>query len=228
MGKVIMDAAMSLDGFVADEHDAPGPIFDWYENGDVPVTLADEERVFHTSPASAAYLRDLDRRTAACVIGRRLFDITGGWGGRPPAGEAVFVVTHRPPSDWAHPEAPFTFVDGVAEAVAQARDFAGERDVSVSAGLVGGQALELGLGRRGARQPGPGVPRPRTALRRRPRRRHVVAGRPGDHPGRPGDPPDLPGPAALSGPGLRRQPAWSRRTSSRTPGIAASTAARVS
>lgn len=145
MGKVIMDAAMSLDGFVADEHDAPGPIFDWYENGDVAVTLADEERVFHTSPASAAYLRDLNRRTAACVIGRRLFDITGGWGGRPPAGEAVFVVTHRPPADWAHPEAPFSFVDGVAEAVEQARAFAGERDVSVSAGLVGGQALELGL-----------------------------------------------------------------------------------
>ena len=145
MGKVIMDAAMSLDGFVADEHDAPGPIFDWYENGDVAVTLADEERVFHTSAASAAYLRDLNRRTAACVIGRRLFDLTAGWDGRPPAGEAVFVVTHRPPLDWTHPAAPFTFVDGVAEAVAQARAFAGERDVSVSAGLVGGQALELGL-----------------------------------------------------------------------------------
>ncbi len=145
MGKVILEAAMSLDGFVADDHDDPGPIFDWYENGDVPVTLADEQRVFHTSPASAAYLREAAGRTAACVIGRRLFDLVGGWDGRPPAGEAVFVVTHRPPADWAHPEAPFTFVGGVAEAVERARAFAGDRDVSVSAGLVGGQALELGL-----------------------------------------------------------------------------------
>jgi hypothetical protein len=29
MGKVIANAAMSLDGFVADTSDAVGPLFDW-------------------------------------------------------------------------------------------------------------------------------------------------------------------------------------------------------
>jgi hypothetical protein len=36
------------------------------------------------------------------VIGRRLFDLTNGWNGRPAAGDHVFVVTHRPPTDWEH------------------------------------------------------------------------------------------------------------------------------
>jgi hypothetical protein len=34
----------------------------------------------------------------------------------------VFVVTHRPPTDWEHADtAPFTFVDGVEKAVAAPR-----------------------------------------------------------------------------------------------------------
>ena len=75
-----------------------------------------------------------------------LFDLTNGWNGRPPVGEAVFVVTHRPPRDWDFPDAPFTFVpDGVASAVAQAKELAGDRTVSVSPGNVGGQAFEAGL-----------------------------------------------------------------------------------
>jgi dihydrofolate reductase len=61
-------------------------------------------------------------------------------------GDHVFVVTHRPPAAWGHPGAPFTFVtDGVARAIAQARAFAGDGDVSVTAGEIGGQALEAGL-----------------------------------------------------------------------------------
>jgi hypothetical protein len=57
MAKVIAAAAMSLDGFIADNSDAPGPIFDWYENGDVEITGADPDRVFHVSQATADYLR---------------------------------------------------------------------------------------------------------------------------------------------------------------------------
>ncbi len=32
MGKVVMNAAVSLDGFVAMDDDLPGPIVDWYGN----------------------------------------------------------------------------------------------------------------------------------------------------------------------------------------------------
>jgi dihydrofolate reductase len=146
MGTVTMQASMSLDGFIADPSDAVGPLFDWYGNGEVEFTGADPDRVFHVSAASAGYLREAWANAAAGVIGRRLFDITNGWNGRPPVGEAVFVVTHRPPTDWDFPDAPFTFVtDGVASAVAQAKAFAGDRVVSVSPGNVGGQAVAAGL-----------------------------------------------------------------------------------
>jgi hypothetical protein len=53
--------------------------------------------VFHVSPASAEYLRTAWSNVAVDVIGRRLFDLTNGWNGRPAVGEAVFVVTHEPP-----------------------------------------------------------------------------------------------------------------------------------
>lgn len=32
-GQVIATAAMSLDGFIADQSDAVGPLFDWYGTG---------------------------------------------------------------------------------------------------------------------------------------------------------------------------------------------------
>ncbi|GAA3953820.1 dihydrofolate reductase family protein [Actinomadura viridis] len=141
MSKVIMTATVSLDGFIASEDDAVGPLFDWYGNGDVAVTMGDPGRVFHVTPASAGYVRSLGG-IRATVIGRRLFDITNGWNGVPAAGEHVFVVTHEPPADWPFPDAPFTFVGDVPPAVEQARALG---DVSVAAGDVGGQALAAGL-----------------------------------------------------------------------------------
>src|SRR6266568_946705 len=71
MGKVIAKASMSLDGFIADTNDQVGPLFDWYYNGDVEVTGADPGLVFHTSPASADYLRAAWSTIGADVISRR-------------------------------------------------------------------------------------------------------------------------------------------------------------
>jgi hypothetical protein len=67
-----------------------------------------------------------------------------GWEGRPPAGEHVVVVSHRPKPDGWHPEASYHFVDDVA-AVTKAKLLAGKGTVAVAAGNVGGQALALGL-----------------------------------------------------------------------------------
>jgi dihydrofolate reductase len=147
MGIVVMQASMSLDGYIADPAGGVGPLFDWYGNGEVELTAADPDRVFHVTAASAGYLRQAWANVVAGVIGRRLFDFTNGWNGRPPVGEHVFVVTHQPPSDWEFlPEAPFTFVtDGVESAVAQAKAYAKDKDTSVSPGNVGGQALVAGL-----------------------------------------------------------------------------------
>jgi dihydrofolate reductase len=66
--------------------------------------------------------------------------------GKPAAGEHVFVVTHRPPTDWAHADtAPFTFDGGVEKATAAAKEFAGDRLVDLADGQIGSQALKLGL-----------------------------------------------------------------------------------
>lgn len=146
MGKVIVQASMSLDGFIADTNDSVGPLFDWYGNGDVAFAGGDPERVFHVSQASADYLREAWSNVSTAVIGRRLFDLTNGWNGRPAVGDAVFVVTHEPPTDWPYPDAPFTFVtEGVEHAIAQAKAAAGGRDVSLTAGSLTGQALQAGL-----------------------------------------------------------------------------------
>ena len=142
MGDIVMHNAVSVDGFVADENDDIGPLFDWYFNGDTPLTDGSDFRV---SGASAAYVRSAWESVGSMVIGRHLFDIMNGWDGRPPAGDHVVVVSHRPKPEGWHPEASYHFVDDVTEAVARASEFAGERTVTVAAGNVGGQALALGL-----------------------------------------------------------------------------------
>ena len=147
MGRTIMGAAaVSLDGFIADDNDGVGPLFDWLDNGDVTWSLPGSEDESRTTQASADYMQSHYRDVAAVVIGRRLFDLTNGWNGKPAIGEHVFVVTHQPPTDWEYADtAPFTFVDGVEKAIAAAKEFAGERDVDVGAGQIGSQALKLGL-----------------------------------------------------------------------------------
>ena len=147
MGKTIMGAAaVSLDGFIADDNDGVRPLFDWLGNGDVAWSFPGTDGESRTTQASADFMLSHYRNLAANVIGRRLFDLTNGWNGKPAAGEHVFFVTHQPPTDWEYADsAPFTFVDGVEKAIATAKEFAGDRDVDVAAGQIGGQALKLGL-----------------------------------------------------------------------------------
>ena len=42
MGKVGMYASVSVDGFLSDENDQPGPLFDWLSSGDVPLDESGE------------------------------------------------------------------------------------------------------------------------------------------------------------------------------------------
>jgi dihydrofolate reductase len=153
VGIVIMNNSVSVDGFIADEHDDVGPLHDWYWNGDTPITDVGDEGYDHSgagngfkvSRASAAYVGPIWASIGTIVMGRNLFDLVNGWEGRPPAGDHVVVVSHRPKPDGWHPEASYHFVDSVAEAIAKARELAGERIVAVNAGDVGGQILAAGL-----------------------------------------------------------------------------------
>jgi dihydrofolate reductase len=146
MAEVIANMSMSLDGFIEDQRGGVAEVFAWTTSGSTASTMPGDDREFRTSAASADYLRRGVTGTGALVCGRRLFDLTRGWGGRHPVGCPVFVVTHRAPTDWAHPEAPFTFVtDGVASAIRQARAVAGDRTVAVASADIAAQALDLGL-----------------------------------------------------------------------------------
>jgi len=146
---VVLHDVVSLDGFVADLHDDPGPLFDWYFNGDQPLGAQDMADPapggLRVSRTSYDYVRPMWDAIGCMVIGRHLFDLTNGWEGRPPTGEHVVVVSHRPRPEGWHPEASYDFVDDVSSAIARARKLAGDRVVALAAGDVGGQALGLGL-----------------------------------------------------------------------------------
>jgi dihydrofolate reductase len=143
MGKVVMYSTVSVDGFIADENDQVGPLFDWMSGGDVPLDGSGDVKV---SQASYDYIRPYWDEIGVTVVGRHVFDMTDGWNGKPPSGIAhMVVVTHRPMPEGWDPTAPFHFVDGVEAAMARAQELAGDRTVEVAAGDVGGQVLAAGF-----------------------------------------------------------------------------------
>jgi dihydrofolate reductase len=146
MANVLTHMCMSLDGFVAQPDDNPAELFDWYWGGDVEVPSAQESMSFSVDAASAAMLRELTSACGAVIAGRRLFDQTDGWGDNHPAGAPVVVVTHRPPPERAAERFPrTTFTGSVEEAVATAKEIAGERFVTVASADIIQQALNLSL-----------------------------------------------------------------------------------
>ena len=153
MGKVIMHSVVSVDGFIADEKGEVGPLHEWYFSGDVPIAAGGDDQYDHSgagngirvSRASAGYVRSMWESIGTTVLGRNLFDQVNGWEGKPPAGDHVVVVSHRPkPGGW-HPEASYHFVDGAVAAIGKARELAGERTVAVNAGEAGAQIFAAGL-----------------------------------------------------------------------------------
>ncbi len=148
MGIVQAQAIMSLDGYIAKPDNTIGSLFDWLQNGEVAVPTPAEDFTVHLSSASAQHWRQWTTSLGALVCGRTLFDVAEGWQGRHTLDVPVVVVTHHVPADWVeqHADAPFSFVtDGVASAIARAKELAGDRVVSVAGGTIARQCLELGL-----------------------------------------------------------------------------------
>jgi dihydrofolate reductase len=146
MSKVYTGASMSIDGYIAGpEESGFDELFKWYGNGDVEVPTAQPEMTMRMTPVSAEYFREQLALAGALVVGRRLFDMTNGWGGNHPVGCPVVVVSHRPaPEDWPA-DAPFTFVDGVERAIEVAKEIAGDKVVVVNGGTIASQCLEAKL-----------------------------------------------------------------------------------
>lgn len=138
--------SMSLDGFIAYPDGSVGELFDWYNNGDVEIKPPGYPITFKMSEASANYWRQ-NETEGAFISGRRIFDYANGWGGKPPNNSPTFVVTHRPPpADWPPiPEAPFTFVGSLGEALERARAVAGDNDIGVAGADIAQQCLNMGV-----------------------------------------------------------------------------------
>jgi dihydrofolate reductase len=149
MTKVLAGITTSVDGYVAGPNDAPGKglgeggerLHYWVFGG--PWTYDDEPNGEPTGE-DAAWLNDMVSRIGAVVGGRGTYEAAGRWGGENPWGLPFFIVTHRPEDE---PEGgALTFVNGVEEAVARAREAAGDKDVHVMGGAdVIRQVLEAGL-----------------------------------------------------------------------------------
>jgi dihydrofolate reductase len=155
MTRVTASITTSLDGFITGPHDGPGRglgeggerLHYWVFGG--PWTYGDERRGEPTG-ADKAFIDAAIASGGAVIGGRGTYEAAEAWGGRNPFGVPFFIVTHRPSEE--PPGAGFTFVDGLDEAIARARDAAGDRDVNVMGGadiirqaLRGGRLDELSI-----------------------------------------------------------------------------------
>jgi dihydrofolate reductase len=145
MGKVVAQLAMSLDGFIADKDDVPGPIFDFYENGPVAVNLSEGYPELHVSQRTADLLLAEVERLGSTIVGRRLYDITNGWNGHTGGEVPMVVLTHEPPDDWPRGGVPIHFEATVEGAMARAQELAGGKDVSVAGATATRAVLDAGF-----------------------------------------------------------------------------------
>jgi dihydrofolate reductase len=153
MPKVTCEISMSLDGFIAGPNDKPGNgLGDGGERLHEWVTALESWRERHNLSGGEAgrdseLLEESFKNAGAVLVGRRMFDNAEEWGDDPPFRVPVFVVTHRPREKLVKEGATtFTFVDGVEQALDQARAAAGAKDVSVGGGAtVIQQLMKAGL-----------------------------------------------------------------------------------
>jgi dihydrofolate reductase len=146
VGKFVAEFTMSLDGFIAGPDDDIRRLFGWYRSGDTEFPVAGTEMVFKISQASSELLRKEWGAIGAIVTGRRDFDVSNAWGGKPPLAVPTLIVTHRAPEEWVYDGSPFTFVTtGVASALEQARQVAGDKNVGVGGTKIVQQCLQAGL-----------------------------------------------------------------------------------
>lgn len=130
MGKVCVDMAMSLDGFVAGPNDSDGGLHDWY---------------FAPAGSAPAVIDELLATIGAMIIGRRVLgDQLDGFD--TPYKVPHFVLSHTPRPRVINGDVPFIFVaDGIESALAQAQAAAGEKVVCVAGGAsIARQFLNAG------------------------------------------------------------------------------------
>jgi dihydrofolate reductase len=148
MTMVAAGITTSLDGYIAGPNDGPGRglgdggerLHYWVFGG--PWSY-DELPRGEATGVDKEFLDEGIARGGAIVGGRNTYEAAEAWGGSNPFGVPFFIVTHRP--EEAPADAGFTFVNGVDEAIAGARQASGDKDVFVMGGAdVIRQALRAG------------------------------------------------------------------------------------
>jgi dihydrofolate reductase len=123
-GKVVVNRAMSLDGFIA----GPGHAMDWV-----------------AEHLTADAFPEVMAATGAMLIGRGTYEVGKRMADEDTTydGGARFVLTHRPPDE---PDPAVTFLTcGLEEAVATARSAAGDKNVEILGADLAAQCLQQGL-----------------------------------------------------------------------------------
>jgi dihydrofolate reductase len=148
MSRVFRAHAVSVDGYITGRD--PGPerglgdgtaLFDWYFDGDTPSRVFDG---FRLSEPSARVFDTLAGRVGAIVAGRNTYEDSARFGGGGPHPTArPFFLSHRPAPELTERQTLVT--TGIEDAVAAAREAAGDGDVGLMGGGVLTAALAAGL-----------------------------------------------------------------------------------
>ena len=124
LGKVVVNRAMSLDGFIAGPDNAMGWILEFFKEDPFPEVMQ----------ATGAML--VGRGTYE--VGKRMSDEDTDYDGGP-----VFVLTHQPPDE---PEQGVTFLTcDLTDAIATAHAVAGGKNVEILGAELASQCLRRGL-----------------------------------------------------------------------------------
>jgi dihydrofolate reductase len=148
MGASVLYMSMSLDGFVAGPNEGPDNglgdggerLHEWIfageptKHGGVP----------GRPPGVNGGVMDEAMATGAVVAGRGTFEPANGWGGDHHDGVPIFILS-RHPEDEEKRWPLVTYVSDVGEAMAAAKEAAGERDVLVHGAGVTRLALAAGV-----------------------------------------------------------------------------------
>lgn len=144
MASSVLYMSMSVDGFIAGPNDTPeNPGGDEFMR--LHAWFVTPEGEFGRPGGVAGGVYDEMEGYGAIVAGRNTVEQVDHWGGER-NGVQIFVPSHRPPGPTVANYPKVTYVnDGIASAMAQAKEAAGDRHVLVHGAYTAQSALEAGV-----------------------------------------------------------------------------------
>ena len=148
MSATVLYMSMSLDGFIAGPNEGPGNglgdgghrLHEWFQTG----ADADRKAISGRLAGVNGQVVDEFMATGAVVAGRGTFEPAGGWGGDHHDGVPIFILTRHDPDDMR--QWPLvTYVNDVTNAMTQAKEAAGDKNVLVHGAGIAQLAITAGV-----------------------------------------------------------------------------------